>query len=171
MWTGTHQADFLGGLAVTQAQAAVANNKPFYVQVNPVMVHWGTCDGPHPPGTYAPDDPHWEWTLPGPCTKAGVCALPMSPCPTLRRKHAADGLTNPHVPSYNLTASGDVPNFIQHFGPILPFVENRQNMGFRNRTASAGDLDDMIGVIMAGLEQLGVLNETYVIFSSDNGFA
>ena len=32
------------------------------------------------------------------------------------------------------------------------------------------DLDDMIKDIFDGLEELGVLDNTYVIFSSDNGY-
>jgi len=41
---------------------------------------------------------------------------------------------------------------------------------FRNRSASCVDLDDMLGVILKGLEDLGVLNTTYFFFSADNGY-
>merc|ERR1719174_2600421 len=43
-------------------------------------------------------------------------------------------------------------------------------MGWRNRSAALLDLDDMLKVIFTGLDTLGVLNNTYVIFSSDNGY-
>merc|ERR1719198_1974337 len=51
-----------------------------------------------------------------------------------------------------------------------PWEEERQHMVYRNRTASVVDLDDMLSTIFDGLEQHGVRNNTYVIFSSDNGF-
>lgn len=39
--------------------------------------------------------------------------------------------------------------------PLSPWQEGRQNMGYRNRTAAVIDLDDMIGVVLDGLEALG----------------
>lgn len=44
------------------------------------------------------------------------------------------------------------------------------DIGRRNRTASALDLDDMLGFIMDGLRNLNVMENTYLIFTSDNGF-
>ena len=46
----------------------------------------------------------------------------------------------------------------------------REDIGFRNRSASLLDLDEMLGAIMDGLVTLGVENSTFVIFSSDNGY-
>lgn len=50
------------------------------------------------------------------------------------------------------------------------WLSERQDVGFRNRTASCVDLDDMIGHILMGLEQLAVLDDTFVIFTADNGY-
>ena len=36
--TGIHQADFLGALAADSIAAAAAEKRPFYIQLNPVMV-------------------------------------------------------------------------------------------------------------------------------------
>jgi arylsulfatase A-like enzyme len=55
-------------------------------------------------------------------------------------------------------------------GLFTEFIEEREDIGWRNRSAALMDLDDMIGEIMEGLVELGVLNETYVIFTSDNGY-
>ena len=177
--TGVHQVDFLGQQTSDLMQIALAEGRPFYIQVNPVTVHWGTCYGPCPDGgtgCYKPDDPHWEWHLPEksnncvPARNGAPCALPIDPCPTLRHAHTFDSLTNPHVPSWNTTETGNVPTFIRTILPITEYESERQDMGFRNRTASAADLDDMLGVITAALEAAGVADNTYFIFTSDNGY-
>ena len=176
--TGVHQADFLGQYALMGVAEAQAQGKPFYIQLNPVMVHWGMCYS----RDFAPTDPHWEWTVPCPAgdpqccpsTPAaglpGHCAVPIDPCPSVATAHLFDGLVNPHVPSYNASESGSVPAFMQHFKPLTAWEMERQNMGFRNRTSSAVDLDRLLGVVMAGLEAAGTSSSTYIIFSSDNGY-
>jgi N-acetylglucosamine-6-sulfatase len=176
IFTGTHQADFLGPYALRSVQAAVAAGKPFYIQVNPVMVHWGTCYGPEK--QYNATDPHWEWSLPCPESEPNccpvnrapgkdyACALPIDPCPSLATAHRFDSLSNPHVPSWNASAAGGLPDFMSHMAPITNFEEERQNAGFRNRTASAADLDRLLGVLVDGLEAAGVAEDTYIVFTS-----
>ena len=66
--TGTHQADFLGKLAIDQARMALSKGSPFFISITPVMPHWGTCYGPEPGTDYANTDPHWEWKLTDPST-------------------------------------------------------------------------------------------------------
>jgi hypothetical protein len=173
--TGVHQADFLGPLAVAQAAVAVAKGRPFFISLTPVMVHWGTCVGPNPPGGYAATDPVWEMnglTRFG-CTdpRANVnCTIPISPCPTTRHAHDFDGLTNPHVPSWNTTVAGAASVFERSWPALTAYEAAREDAGYRNRTASAVDLDDMIGVVLDGLADLGVLSSTLVIVTSDNGY-
>lgn len=181
---GVHQADFLGNVTVQHMAQAVGAGQPFFMHVNPVMPHWGTCVGPCPGGgsdCYGPNDPHWEWTLTsaaGDCPEqegggAKGCALPISPCPSVATAGLFANLTNPHVPSWNASASGAVPPWVAANGPgLTSFEAARQDMGFRNRTASLVDLDRMLGVILDGLTSLGqeVADSTYVIFTSDNGY-
>jgi hypothetical protein len=148
------------------------------------MVHWGMCKGPCPPGApgcRAGDDPNGEWNLTaraGDCPEQGGagagargCALPIDPCPSARHKHAFDALTNPRTPAWNASATGGVPAFIERAFPgVSAFEAAREDMGFRNRSASAADLDDLLGTVLAALDAAGVADNTYVIFSSDNGY-
>lgn len=104
-------------------------------------------------------------------TETKVSRIPISACPTTERKHQFDGIPNPHFPSWNKSESGVVPDWIQKRGEIGgpggcctgPEVR-RQNMGFRNRSVSVVDLDDLFGKVFQGLEDLNVLDNTYVIF-------
>lgn len=173
---GTHQADFLGAQAVAFMQEAARIEKPFFLLIAPVMIHYGTCEGPFIDVLrYARTDPFWEMALElgfG-CTNVSAnqhCKLEMSPCVSLRNAHAADGLTNPHTPAWGVTESGTVPAPMR-LPAATEYEEARQDVGFRNRTGSAIDLDDMLGVILDGLNALGpgVASNTFVIFTSDNG--
>ena len=173
--TGVHQADFLGAHAVAQMRAAVEAAQPFFVFVNPVMVHYGTCFGPFLNlSEYARTDPFFELDLAiqDGCSNATAnqgCNIETSPCATTRNAHVADALTNPHAPSWDAVAAGVVPQAMQR-PPSTDYEHARQDIGFRNRTASAVDLDDMLGVLLDGLDELGVADSTFVIFTSDNGF-
>ena len=42
-----------------------------------------------------------------------------------------------------------------------------QDIGWQNRSAACVDLDDLIDAVFDGFESMGVLDNTYVIFSSD----
>jgi N-acetylglucosamine-6-sulfatase len=178
-FTGTHQADVLPVLFREQAAIAIAKARPFFIHLTPTMVHEGTCYGPYASdASYARDDPYWEKNLTGfGCDDGGSskenngCAITISPCTTLRHRHSADGLVNPHVPSFNTTSSGVLPAWMQTHWPALSGYESaRQDAGFRNRTGSVMDLDDLIGGVLDTLDELGVANNTYVIFTADNGF-
>lgn len=173
--TGIHQADFLGNLTLKQVEIAIARKKPFFISVTPVMPHWGSCYGPDiPDSAYSIQDPHWEFHLTDPET-GKKHPLPISPCPTDRHKQAFAGRTNPHIKKvWNVSITGPRPDFMRSAfeqpGQFTDFIEEREDFGWRNRSAALMDLDDLIGDIMDGLERLNVLNETYVIFTSDNGF-
>jgi hypothetical protein len=46
------------------------------------------------------------------------------------------------------TERGGVPAFMQHFKPLTAWEMERQNMGYRNRSSSAVDLDRLLGVVL-----------------------
>ena len=48
----------------------------------------------------------------------------------------------------------------QTSGHLTEFQAWREDIGWQNRSASLIDLDEMIGAIVAGIEELGVLNNT-----------
>ena len=68
----------------------------------------------------------------------------------------------------NASASGVLPSFMQN-KQLDGFDAYREDIGWQNRSAACVDLDDLIDAVFDGFESMGVLNNTYVIFSSDNG--
>ena len=173
--TGIHQSEFVGAWGVEQMKVATAAGLPFFVHTTATMIHEGTCYGPFKDTSkYALDDPFWESDLTNFGCQAGVnaesCAITISACPSDKHKHDFDDLPVPHVPSWNKSASGPLPKPMQDqkSPPLTAYQSSRQDKGYRNRSASAVDLDDMIGVLLKGIEDLGVADNTYVIFTSDN---
>ena len=174
--TGVHQADFVGQWGVQQMQRAVADGLPFFVHLTPLMVHSGVCYGPFARDSdWPPEDPYHEanltrWGCDG--SPARPCDFEVSPCVSAKHRHAFDGQANPHLPSYNASAAGPLPDPMgpPTLGPISEWVSERQDVGFRNRSASLLDLDALIGVVLDGLDALGVADETFFIFTSDNGY-
>ena len=91
--------------------------------------------------------------------------MPISPCPTNRNRHKFDGQTNPRIKGvWNVSIKGNRPQFMrkleQTSGHLTEFQAWREDIGWQNRSASLIDLDEMIGAIVAGIEELGVLNNT-----------
>jgi len=174
--TGIHQADFVGAWGVQQMKVAVDAGLPFFIHTTPTMVHEGTCYGPFKDETkYKEDDPYWEAELDKfagcvPKVTSPSCSITISACPSDKNKHKFDDVLAPHVPSWNKSESGPLPKPMQEgkSPPLTRWESDRQDMGFRNRSASAMDLDDMIGVLLKGIDDLGVADNTFVIFTSDN---
>ena len=88
---------------------------------------------------------------------------------------ARDSFSNlkaPHPPAYN--ASGDsISSKAHHIAQNPPLDEDAEtwiDIHFRNRWRAIQGVDDMIEIVMSQLEALGVLDETYVFFSSDHGY-
>jgi hypothetical protein len=171
--TGVHQSDFVGQWGVQQMQQAVSNDLPFFVHLTPLMIHFGVCYGPLPAGRiHNLTDPFWEKNLTAwGCDKklGDVCSFSVSPCPSVKNEHAFDGSVNPHVPIWNQSETGPLPAAMD-LPYITDFTSNRMDIGFRNRSSALVDLDALIGVVLDGVEALGVTNNTYVIFTSDNGY-
>jgi arylsulfatase A-like enzyme len=158
---------FLAEFTVEQATKAHKASKPFFIHTTPVMPHWGTCIGPDPPAPgYPPYDPHWEMTaLRDPLT-GSPAKVPISPCPSHKHRHDFDGQTNKHIASWNVSASGVVPAWMQN-KRLDSWDEWREDLGWQNRSAACVDLDDLIAAVLEGFETLGVLNNTFVFFSSE----
>lgn len=169
IWTGVHQADFLATQTTQHASIAIDMKKPFFIFTNPVMVHHGTCEGPFPDlSFYSLDDPRLEIEQ---HIQLSPCAKKDRPSQFMQSMFGDWTLHNPTA-SYLKPGTGIKPMGVRPLPDQPNYVEDleRMSMGRRNRTASLLDLDDMVGEILIGLEVLRVLDNTYLIFTSDNGF-
>jgi N-acetylglucosamine-6-sulfatase len=96
---------------------------------------------------------------------------PHSPTtPATRDKHAYDGLKARRLPSFNEKNVADKPPWIRK----LPRLSDAKKAKIDNRAEKRAEtlqaLDDLVAGIVGKLGERGVLSNTYVFFTSDNGW-
>jgi N-acetylglucosamine-6-sulfatase len=94
---------------------------------------------------------------------------PHSPyTPARRYLHAFPGLTAPEPPNFNAMPT-HAPSWLADHPPLRPGQIRYINHVFRRRVQAVQSVDTMIARIEAALRANGMLNDTYIVFSSDNG--
>ncbi|HSK83920.1 MAG TPA: sulfatase [Rubrobacter sp.] len=117
-------------------------------------------------------------TFIGASAKAGVPFFayvapraPHSPAtPATRDRHAYDGLKARRLPSFNEKNVSDKPPWIRK----LPRLSDAKKAKIDNRAEKRAEtlqaLDDLVAGIVGRLNDSGVLSNTYIFFTSDNGW-
>ena len=76
----------------------------------------------------------------------------------------------PRPPSFNERNVSDKPGLVQN-DPLLPRSRQKRLEGlYRKQLESLQSVDDMVGDLVQALRETGQLDDTYIIYSSDNGF-
>jgi N-acetylglucosamine-6-sulfatase len=96
---------------------------------------------------------------------------PHSPAtPATRDKHVHDGLKAPRPPSFNEKNVADKPAWIRK----LPELSDARKAKIDNRAEKRAEalqaLDDLVAGIVSRLNDRRVLSNTYIFFTSDNGW-
>ena len=90
--------------------------------------------------------------------------------PARRDEHTFDGIRAPRLPSFNEKNVADKPPWIRK----LPRLSDAKKAKIDNRAEKRAEtlqaLDDLVAGIVGKLGDSGVLSNTYVFFTSDNGF-
>jgi N-acetylglucosamine-6-sulfatase len=92
---------------------------------------------------------------------------PATPAPWY--EHAFDDVTIPITPNYN-TSFEDKTRHIRQNPPLSERALCWQNQHFRDRWASLLSVDDMVLAVTNKLTEMGVLDKTYIFYSSDHGY-
>lgn len=90
--------------------------------------------------------------------------------PPARYADSYDGLTYPQSPAFNARPNAAAPAWLRAIPPLTPDFVGLIDATFRDRLRSDTAIDDMIGAIRSTLKDLGLAQNTYVIFTSDNGY-
>src|SRR5947209_10942733 len=92
---------------------------------------------------------------------------PYTPAP--RDADSFPGLTAPRGPAFD-TLPTDAPPWLAGRTPLTAAEKQTIDTGFRKRVQAVQAVDRMIGQLRAALATAGVAGNTYVVFSSDNGY-
>jgi N-acetylglucosamine-6-sulfatase len=83
-----------------------------------------------------------------------------------------DGLGAPRTPAYNTSiGQADKTKAVAQNPPITDEMATWIDAHFRDRWRSIVGVDDMVGLVIAELERLQILDNTFVFYSSDHGCA
>jgi N-acetylglucosamine-6-sulfatase len=92
---------------------------------------------------------------------------PATPAP--RDKHKFDGIRAPHPPSYNEQDVSDKPPWIRQLPRLSGFKRAKIDNRAEKRAETLQALDDLVAGVVGKLKDRGVLSNTYIFFTSDNG--
>jgi N-acetylglucosamine-6-sulfatase len=92
---------------------------------------------------------------------------PATPAP--RDRHDFPGLQAPRDAAYDVEAK-NAPTWLRGRPPLTPDQMAGMDAGFRKRAQSVQAVDELVGQIRRLLRQRGIARNTYVVFSSDNGY-
>jgi arylsulfatase A-like enzyme len=92
---------------------------------------------------------------------------PYTPAP--RDVNDFPGLTAPRGPAYD-TLPTDAPPWLAGRTPLTAAEQQAIDTAFRKRAQAVQAVDDLIRTLRATLAKAGVAGDTYVVFSSDNGY-
>lgn len=142
----------------------------FWLNENGAIVEYGE-DGPHVTDVLAEravgfirehaDEPLFLYLAPG---------APHSPSvPAHRYKGLFADVQLPQPPNFNEVDRSDKPLWVRRL-ELLPADDPARLMHFRNRLRSMLSIEDMLVDVLNELQAQGKLDNTYVIFFSDNGW-
>ncbi len=96
---------------------------------------------------------------------------PHSPAtPAERHKGTLSDKAAPRPPSYNEEDVSDKPFWIQDLAPITEKESSQIDDRYRERLETTLAVDEMVGSLVDELEAAGELDNTYIVFTSDNGY-
>lgn len=93
---------------------------------------------------------------------------PATPAP--RHRNLFNGLKAPRTPSYNERDLTGKPTEVRRLPPVTAAEAKVWDQLYRQRLRSLQSADDMIGDLVDTLRASGRLDDTYFVFTSDNGF-
>ena len=93
---------------------------------------------------------------------------PATPAPRYAGLYADEPLPQP--PSFDEPDVSDKPSYVGDLPPLAPWQKEALTKHNRERLRALRAVDDLVGTVMAALAETGRLDNTYVVYTSDNGF-
>ncbi|KIW21655.1 hypothetical protein PV08_02235 [Exophiala spinifera] len=150
---GEYSTDVIANKAYGFLDDAAASDKPFFLAIAPIAPHSNLIMIDSSAGEHITE--HSFITSP--------------PIPADRHKHLFNDTVIPRTPNFNPDKESGV-SWISH----LP-KQNEENVRFndefyRNRLRALQAVDEIVDGVITRLSTHGILDNTYIVYSSDNGY-
>ncbi len=136
-----YQTDVLTGRAVTTIDEAAPLRRPFFLHIAPTAPHAENRDGVWP-----------------------------NPRPAPRHLGAFDNEPLPRPPSFNELNVSDKPAEIRNLPRLSDTAIRKITLRYRSMLASLLSVDDLVQRVVNKLAAVGELDNTVIMFTSDNGW-
>ncbi|CZT44584.1 probable arylsulfatase [Rhynchosporium secalis] len=147
---GEYSTDVLAEKAYGLLAEAIESKKPFFLTAAPIGPHADVAPYPEVPGK----DHEVHMT---------------APIPAPRHAHLFPNVKVPRTANFNPdTPSG--ASWVKHLAKLSPEVLAYNDAFYRARLQALQAVDELVEGLVQRLEKYGVLENTYIIFSSDNGY-
>ncbi|KAI8367634.1 arylsulfatase [Radiomyces spectabilis] len=144
-YNNTYQTDVIHAKARAALKAQRNADKPFFLWVAPMAPHGEFAFGPN-----------------GMTTRPAV--------PAARHAHLFKDAKIPRTPNFNPDHQGKTASYWKHLQKLNATVIEEFDEAYRNRLRALQAVDEMIGTLFDELKKQGTLDNTYVIYSADNGY-
>lgn len=141
-----HTSDLITAKAQSLLSRALASDAPFFLGVAPVAPHSDIDPNRH----------------------AGLPRM-TEPVPAARHAHLFPDVQVPRTPNFNPdhpSGANWVRNLPQHNTSSVAYLDHY----YRQRLRALQAVDELVEKLVVQLDEAGVLEDTYVMYSSDNGF-
>ena len=95
--------------------------------------------------------------------------LGVVPAPWHRRRTAELQVQAPRTPNFNMHAADHHP-FVATAPPFGPEAIKHLDLHMRDRWGTLFSIDDMVAGLHSEVKRLGILDSTYLMFTSDHGY-
>jgi arylsulfatase A-like enzyme len=144
----------------------------YYMSIDGALSYYGTSDADYSTDVLASDATRFIQNAPA-NQPLFLDFAPRAPHlrakPPTRYKTAFPGATSPRPPSYNEADVSDKPAYIQAQPQLSPTDQTKRDNLWRAQLQSLLAVDDAVNGILTALQDTGRLNNTLIMFASDNG--
>jgi N-acetylglucosamine-6-sulfatase len=153
-YEGQYSTDVLASKAYDFLDDAVKAGKPFMLTVAPVA--------PHSNVHIIDNNIHGNYS--------GTSAIQSPPVPAERHKHLFQNAQVPRNAAFNPDEPSTGAAWISHLAQQNATNIEYNDEWYRNRLRALQSVDEMVGEIGSRLQSHGILDDTYLIFTTDNGY-
>ncbi|KAB8079676.1 alkaline-phosphatase-like protein [Aspergillus leporis] len=147
-YAGHYTTDVITEKALGFLNDALESDRPFFVAVSPVAPH-SNID----PGTLGGSSP----------------TIMTEPIPAPRHRHLFQDVKLPRTPNFNPVNRTGV-SWVSNLALQNQTVIDYEDHFYRQRLRALQGVDELVDKLISRLEESGEIDNTYVIYTSDNGF-